>query len=240
MRTRKNTRIILLLFAAVIGVIALSWENAPFIPRLPRAGILSASFASQQKDGEVSATSGGSAAAPDAASAASETDSAGSLVGDQPVTKEVREAFRKREQELQTREQELERRERTLRELEKTIDAKLAELERRRKDLQALTVQVDETRQAELAAAAKIYKAMDTQSSARMLNQMDLDVVVTVLRQMAPAKSGEILAAMVADVEKMEEKPGGKEAGLASEKAKKTKRLKEIGELLVDPTLRKP
>jgi len=41
-------------------------------------------------------------------------------------------------------------------------------------------------------------------------------------------------------VGKMEEKPGGKDTGLELEKAKRLKRLKDMGERLVDPTLRKP
>jgi len=240
MRTRKNLWIILFFGVLTAGIVALSGDDAPFIRHLPQSGILPASFATQQEDEESSATVKGASAGSVAIPARGGMDSVSSLVGDEPVTKEVREALRKRDQELQAREREVERRERTLRELEKSIAAKLAELERKRKDLLSLTTQMDEQRVADLAAASKIYKAMDTQSTARIFNQMDLDVVVTVLKQVPAAKAGEILAAMIAEVEKMEEKPGGKDTGLELEKAKRLKRLKDMGERLVDPTLRKP
>jgi flagellar motility protein MotE (MotC chaperone) len=240
MRTRKNLWTILFLAMLTIGIVALSGDDAPFLRRLPPSGILPATFAIQQEDEESSATVKGASAVAIAVPPPGGLDSVSSLVGDEPVTQEVREALRKRDQELQAREREVERRERTLRDLEKSIDAKLAELERRRKDLLSLTTQMDEQQLADLAAASKIYKSMDTQSTARIFNQMDLDLVVTVLKQVPAAKAGEILAAMIAEVEKMEAKTGGKDAGPGSESAKRLERLKEMGERLVDPTLRKP
>ncbi|MFW6255434.1 MAG: MotE family protein, partial [Candidatus Sumerlaeota bacterium] len=192
------------------------------------SGIISASYAQSQKDEEESTES---ASSPQQA-IDDRMESVADLVEDQPVTRAVREALRQRELKVSLREKEVARRERELQALRKVIEEKLAQLEAERTNLEELTKEIDEERVIELDAAVKIYKAMEPQDSAKFFNQMELELVVAVLKRMSAIQAGEILKEMRTDIETRYPDQADAQA-----KQQELERLKKIGEIIVDSTV---
>jgi flagellar motility protein MotE (MotC chaperone) len=191
------------------------------------SGIMSASFAQSQKDEESSAV----AAASSTATGRDGTESIVDLVEDRPVTKEVRRALRERELEIASREKEAVRRERELEALRRAIETKLEQLARERANLEELTREIDADREQELDAAVKIYKSMQAADSAQFFNQMDLELVVAVLRRLSAIQAGEVLKEMRTDIQAKYPGPA-----MEAERQKALERLKKIGETIVDST----
>lgn len=168
--------------------------------------------------------------------------------------KEAQLLFRKREKELEEREKDLERREQVLQRMMADIEARAKELEETRvkmeadlaekkkkmeegmaKDLAKLKTGLDDKKKAEVDAAAEVFRVLEPKIAARYFAEMETSKVLEVLKLLPPTKSGAILAAMEADIQQMTDKPGGTEPAQESEKARRLKRLKEIGDYLVHP-----
>ncbi|HBF34954.1 TPA: hypothetical protein DDW35_10380 [Candidatus Sumerlaeota bacterium] len=199
------------------------------LPLCLHVGIPAAFSASERKDSPTTST---------AKTASSKERSGGEeaagLMENPSAVKEAQQAFRRREKELDDRERDLERREQALQAIKKDIDVKLNELGENRKkldqDLAKLNTGLSEKKQEELAAAVKIYRGMEPQAAAKYFNQMEIGLVIEVLKQMSASQSSGILTAMRADVEQMKDTPAGTDIGQESEKVLRLKRLKDIGE----------
>lgn len=210
-------------------VIVLAVASAAFFLKTADVGIVPASFAEQQEE-EAGSVQEHAQPAEETSKA---TDAVRELVEEQPVTREVRMAIQAREAEVESREKEIARREAALRNLQQEVQRQLAELESKRQELAGLTQAVDQQRQDELGAAVGIFKTMDSEESAKLFNQMDLDLVVAVLKQMSPAEAGEILMQMRKEVASVDLE--GADPRAQAEAEAKLERLKVIGETLVDP-----
>jgi flagellar motility protein MotE (MotC chaperone) len=97
---------------------------------------------------------------------------------------------------LDQREQELQQREGVLLAAELRVDQKVKEMEKLRTQLQSMLGQQKEAQQAQIDSLVKIYEAMKPKEAARILQTLDLSVLLDVMRQMKPAKTAPILAEM--------------------------------------------
>jgi flagellar motility protein MotE (MotC chaperone) len=222
--------------ALKIIAIIMFMESLPLCLHFPGAfGIPAAFSASERKVSPTTSTL--KTVAPDKERPGDEA--AAGLTENPSAVKEAQQAFRRREKELDDRERDLERREQALQTIKKEIDVKLDELAENRKkldqDLAKLNTGLSDKKQEELAAAVKIYRGMEPQAAAKYFNEMEVGLVIEVLKQMSASQSSGILTAMRAEVEQIADKPVGTDTGQESEKALRLKRLKEIGERLVHP-----
>ena len=97
---------------------------------------------------------------------------------------------------LDQRSEQLDQREALLQATEKRLDDKMTQLQTTRTQLQALTGQVDEQQQAQIASLVKIYETMKPAQAAAIFQQLDMPVLLQVLAKMKEAKSSLVLAAM--------------------------------------------
>ena len=104
---------------------------------------------------------------------------------------------------MNERSQSLEAREGDVLEMENDVEvekAVLAEeynkLEGLRKKLEASVGQVEEAQQKSVKKLAKMYEAMPAKEAASILSGMDLEIVLSVLRQMKDRQAAKIMAAL--------------------------------------------
>jgi flagellar motility protein MotE (MotC chaperone) len=120
---------------------------------------------------------------------------------------ELLQSLRERRAILDHKTQELDERERTLLALEASLDTKVKTMESIKKDIEA-TYKNIETKVTELhkgqdeqiASLVRIYEKMKPESAASILNNLDLTILLDVVRGMKEAKLAPILAKM--DVKK--------------------------------------
>ena len=79
---------------------------------------------------------------------------------------------------------------------EKRIDEKIAKLEALQKSIQGSVKQEDAQDNARVQSLAHMYEQMKPQDAARILDQLDVPVVITMLSSMRELKAAPILAAM--------------------------------------------
>lgn len=102
----------------------------------------------------------------------------------------------KRRDELDKREKELNVREALLKAGEKEVEGKLKQLTDVRNEIRDLLKQEDEQEQQKLDSLVKIYENMKPDDAARIMNTLDMDVVMKVIGHMSERKSSLIIAAM--------------------------------------------
>jgi flagellar motility protein MotE (MotC chaperone) len=116
--------------------------------------------------------------------------------GDQsPAQRALLERLQKRRQELDTRARDLELRENLIREAEQRLEARLNEL-------RALENPNSETGpdSPRMKNVVTMYEGMKPKDAARILEKLEMPVLVDIARAMKPAKLAEVLAVMTADV----------------------------------------
>lgn len=97
---------------------------------------------------------------------------------------------------LETREKELAMREGLLKAAEARIDRKIAELRELEETINGLLKKHDEQEQQKIAQLVKIYATMKPKDAARIFNELDMPILITVMENMKESKSAPILAAM--------------------------------------------
>jgi flagellar motility protein MotE (MotC chaperone) len=97
---------------------------------------------------------------------------------------------------LDQREQEIQQKSALLQAAELRVEQKVKELETLRAQLQTMLGQREEAQQTQIDTLVKIYEVMKPKEAARILQTLDLPVLLGVMRQMKPAKSAPILAEM--------------------------------------------
>ncbi|RIK95582.1 MAG: hypothetical protein DCC73_04275 [Proteobacteria bacterium] len=101
-----------------------------------------------------------------------------------------------RRQKLEARSQELDTRERLLMATEQRIDRKIERLKSLESNIKALVKTHDEQAEAQLQNLVKIYEAMKPKDAARILEKLDLAVLLDVIERMKQKKVAEVLAQM--------------------------------------------
>lgn len=120
------------------------------------------------------------------------------LAGQQDGTlrAELIQRLSERRDEIDRRVREVEQREALLAAAEQRIDQKVTELSQLRSDIEKLLNQVDKRQAAQLDSLVKIYETMKPKEAARIFEEMDMPVLLSVLERMKEAKSAPVLAAM--------------------------------------------
>lgn len=176
---------------------------------------------SPQKPGEDKAAAGangankGGAAAPKAEGTRSEqapsaertagqavpaynTASLGAAAGERggPTDPDILQHYAERRAELDRRAREIDQRQALLEAAEKRIDQKLQELDKVRSDIQKLLKTGDEQQSAQVESLVKIYETMKPKEAARIFEEMDMPILLSVIQKMKETKTAPILAAM--------------------------------------------
>jgi flagellar motility protein MotE (MotC chaperone) len=116
--------------------------------------------------------------------------------GDQsPAQRALLERLQQRRQELDTRARDIELRENLIREAEQRLEARMNEL--RALENPNAENAPDSPRMKNVVA---MYEGMKPKDAARILDKLDMPVLVDIARAMKPAKLAEVIAAMNADI----------------------------------------
>ncbi|TDR88909.1 MotE family protein [Enterovirga rhinocerotis] len=114
-----------------------------------------------------------------------------------PSERAIRERLGERREELQQRSRDLETREKLLEEAERRAEARAEE----RRRAEQGTVRAEVEKEAEpLKGLVVMYEAMKPKDAARVFDRLPQDVLVPIVRRIAPRKMAEILGAMSPDV----------------------------------------
>ena len=151
-------------------------------------------------------------------------DSFTELIDQRKVSREFLRDLEARTADIKRREAALEEREKALERVRRDIEEKLALVEQKRNELEALTKKIDQTREKELKQAVNIYRAMEPEASAQVFLEMDLEFAAAVLRRLDVDTAGAIYNAMV------------ELAAQTGTDSDANRKIKELGEFLVNPT----
>ncbi len=108
----------------------------------------------------------------------------------------VLERLQDRRKELDTRGRELEMRENLLKVTEKRLDAKVAELKEAETRVNTAMGKRDEAEAARFKSIVAMYENMKSKDAARILERLDMKILVEVVTKINPRKMSEILAQM--------------------------------------------
>jgi len=110
--------------------------------------------------------------------------------------REIIDSLKARERALERREQSLAARESDLRQVEKDLQARLEELQAERAKLEKLLTKADESKEVRIRAIVKMVESMRAGDAAKMVEELDDDLAVSVLSRMNKTKGGKLLAQM--------------------------------------------
>ena len=109
------------------------------------------------------------------------------------------EEIRKREVELALREQRIAERERAVIELEALIEERSTDLDRIRQEIEDRISEWSSQGRDRVAQLSDVYAAMPPEKAGRLLDKLELDLAVSVLRSMKKKSSAAVLGSMRAD-----------------------------------------
>lgn len=109
------------------------------------------------------------------------------------------EEIRKREVEIALREQRIAERERAVVELEEMIVKRSTDLDRVRQEVEDRIAEWSSQGRDRVSQLADVYAAMPPEKAGRLLDKLDLDLAVSVVRNMKKKSSAAVLGAMRAD-----------------------------------------
>lgn len=101
-----------------------------------------------------------------------------------------------RRQELDARSQQLDTRERLLMATEKRIDRKIERLKGLEADIREMLRVHDAEEEAQLESLVKVYEAMKPKDAARIMDKLDMKVLISVVERMKERKIAPLLAEM--------------------------------------------
>lgn len=113
-----------------------------------------------------------------------------------PSEVELLQQLAERRAELERRAAELSQREVLLQAAEKRIDEKIARLASLEKDIGGIVDKQDQEEDARIKSLVKIYETMKPQDAARIFEQLDMSVLLSVVEHMKERVAAPVLAAM--------------------------------------------
>ena len=116
-----------------------------------------------------------------------------------PAEIEILESLVARREVIEAQARELDMREKLLATTEQRIDAKIAELKKIEASIAGSIEQFDEREDAKIKSLVKIYEKMKAKDAARIFNQLDESLLLSVVERMREAKAAEIIAQMNGD-----------------------------------------
>jgi flagellar motility protein MotE (MotC chaperone) len=152
-------------------------------------------------------------------------------IEDLPPDLEVLEKLTERRQLLDKRSEELEEREALLEATEKRVEARIAELKALEAQISTKIAENDAEKARELKSLVATYESMKGRDAARILDKLEMPVLVAIAKQMKPAKMAEILAAMSPEAaQKLTIELSGTSESSAAVNAKSLPKIGEIAE----------
>ena len=112
---------------------------------------------------------------------------------------ELLQSLNARRQEIEQREREFELREKTLAAAEHALVEKIDELKRLKSEVESLLTQHDEEQEGRMQSLVKIYENMKPKDAARILSNLDGDILLDVIERMREVKTAPILALLSPD-----------------------------------------
>lgn len=109
---------------------------------------------------------------------------------------EILQSLSKRRKDLEHREKKIAQREALLSAAEDEVDQKISELRQIRTELEELLGKQTKMQEGRLRSLVKIYESMKPKDAARIMNTLDMNVLLDVLGRMSERKSAPILANM--------------------------------------------
>ena len=76
------------------------------------------------------------------------------------------------------------------------MNARISELKKIERRIEALLKKHDEQEEAQLSSLVKMYESMKPKSAAKIFEQLDMDVLISVAERMKERKMADILSAM--------------------------------------------
>ena len=113
-----------------------------------------------------------------------------------PAEMDVLKQIAGRREQLDKRASDLDTREALLKVTEQRLEQKVKEMEALRQQLQAMVNQGNEAQQAQLDNLVKIYETMKPDEASRILETLDMPVLIGVIQKMKPARTAAIMAKM--------------------------------------------
>lgn len=113
-----------------------------------------------------------------------------------PSELELLQRLSERRKVIEAQAQELQTREAMLQAAESRIDGKIAELQQLEQTLTALVAEADEQQKAKIGQLVRIYGAMKPKDAARIFNNLDMPILITVVESMKENKVAPILSQM--------------------------------------------
>lgn len=108
----------------------------------------------------------------------------------------ILQSLSKRREQLEQRERDLEQREKLLQAAEKKVEEKVAELAALQKNIEKLLGEQQNIENDRLTQLVKIYENMKPKDAATIFNEMNFDVLLSIIDRMAERRVAPILAAM--------------------------------------------
>lgn len=108
----------------------------------------------------------------------------------------ILQSLSKRREQLEQRERDLEQREKLLQAAEKKVEEKVAELAALQKNIEKLLGEQQDIENDRLTQLVKIYENMKPKDAATIFNEMNFDVLLSIIDRMAERRVAPILAAM--------------------------------------------
>lgn len=116
-----------------------------------------------------------------------------------PAEMDVLKQLADRREQLEKRSRDLDTRESLLKITEQRVGQKLKEMETLRVQLQSMVNQAGSAQQVQLDNLVKVYETMKPEEAAKILETLDMPVLLSVIQKMKPARTAPIMAKMVPD-----------------------------------------
>ncbi len=125
-----------------------------------------------------------------------ETEQIRTAKSSSPSSAEVFSYLEQKEMELKRKEKNLQEQEQHLLQMQKEVEQKLQELIAIQKEIQNFRTEKAETKNASIRSLAQIYGSMKPKEAAKLLENMDEKLVVSVLSTMKANEAADVLATM--------------------------------------------
>lgn len=112
---------------------------------------------------------------------------------------ELLQALSQRRQQIEQRAAEVEQRAALLSAAETRIEEKIGRLESLQAQIEALLVEYDEQEEQQIESLVKIYESMKPKDAARIFEDLEMEVLLSVVQRMKERKTAPVLAAMNAE-----------------------------------------
>ncbi len=113
-----------------------------------------------------------------------------------PAELDVLKQLSQRREQLEKRSRDLDTRDALLKVTEQRVDTKIKEMETLRLQLQSMVTQASEAQQTQIENLVKIYETMKPEEAAKILETLDMPVLLGVIQKMKPKSTAPIMAKM--------------------------------------------